>query len=239
MKYLKELIILILLSLLVFVFVRENYYGRLLLRINGGVTTSKEVQINLDKLYSNNQYSSDIVFLGNSITNGVDWNELLGLNVSNQGIGGNTTEQISNRLNNVINESPRHVFIMSGINDIYQGFTVDEIFIRYVEILNYLQNENIEPVVQSTLFVTKTERGYFETNDKVKILNSKLKEHCEQNSITYIDLNGILGVNGELSPKYSTDGVHLNSIGYELWYKELVPVLKDLGYYKNTQGELN
>src|SRR5687768_14696187 len=61
----------------------------------------------------------DVVFLGNSITAGVDWNELLQMNEArNRGISGDITFGVLERLNEVIEGKPAKVFILIGINDI-------------------------------------------------------------------------------------------------------------------------
>lgn len=233
MKYLKETLIVFLSVFLLLIIVRENYYGRLIRRVTGTYTPVKLVQKNLDKIYYNNIYKSDIVFLGNSITKGVDWNELLGLNISNQGVGSDTTEQMLKRVDNVLGEEPKHVFIMSGINDLYKGISVDDIYKTYIELIEVLVENQIQPIVQSTLFVSYSNKNSEDINNQVTLLNSKLLEFCESNSIVFLNINESLGIDGQLNPKLSRDGIHLNSEGYLLWYKKLIPTLNKLGYYEN------
>ena len=237
MKYFKEILIVCLLTLILFITIRENYYGRIIRRLTNPSTSTSLVKENFDKLYSNNIYDSEIVFLGNSITQGVDWNELLGLNVSNQGVGRNTLEQILLRIDNVIKEHPKHVFIMGGINDLYRGLSVDNIFDTYTTIVYQLMKNDISPIIQSTLFVTSTATNSNRTNNQVKLLNTKLQNFSNENSLRYIDLNKLLSLDNKLNERISTDGVHLNSKGYEMWYEELIPILFSLGYYKNLKGE--
>ena len=233
MKYLRETLIVILSVFLLLIIVRENYYGRLMKRVTGTTTPDKLVQKNLDKIYSNNIHKSDIVFLGNSITYVVDWNELLGLNISNQGVGGETTEQMLKRIDNVLGEEPKHVFIMSGINDLYKGLSVNDIYKTYVELIELLIENQIQPIIQSTLFVSFTERNSKEINHQVTLLNSKLLDYCNSNSVVFLNINELFEIGGQLNPKLSKDGVHLNSEGYLLWYKKLIPILNELGYYEN------
>ena len=239
MKYLKETIIVFLSVFLLLIIVRENYYGRLMKRVTGTSTSKKSVQENLDKIYSNNIHKSDIVFLGNSITNGVDWNELLGLNISNQGVGGETTEQMLKRIDNVLGEEPKHVFIMSGINDLYKGLSVNDIYKTYIELIELLIENQIQPIIQSTLFVSFTERNSKEINHQVTLLNSKLLDYCNSNSVVFLNINELFEIGGQLNPKLSRDGVHLNSEGYLLWYKKLIPILNELGYYENLSRGKN
>ena len=51
--------------------------------------------------------SKDIVFIGNSITNGAEWNELFPQKrVKNRGISGDTSEGVFDRLDAVVNVKP-------------------------------------------------------------------------------------------------------------------------------------
>ena len=69
-----------------------------------------------------------IVMIGDSITDGAEWYELLKNNeVQNRGIGGDTTKGILDRLD-TINKSIKKAFLMIGINDIAGYKTVDEIY---------------------------------------------------------------------------------------------------------------
>ena len=62
-----------------------------------------------------------IVFLGNSIIEaGENWNEKFGVdNIVNRGISGDFTEGILVRLDEIIYYKPLAVFILIGINDIF------------------------------------------------------------------------------------------------------------------------
>ncbi|MBF0553388.1 MAG: hypothetical protein HQK96_02390 [Nitrospirae bacterium] len=114
-----------------------------------------------------------IVFLGDSLTAFADWNELFSNgNIINQGVGGDTSRDIYNRLGAVINVAPKKtsrdiynrlgavinvapkkIFIMAGINDIIKGKSVEDLILTYNKILNVLINRlpNVEIYVMSIL----------------------------------------------------------------------------------------
>src|SRR5688572_25430872 len=74
--------------------------------------------------------SKDIIFLGNSITAGVDWNELLQLKrVRNRGISGDISFGILERLDEITEGKPAKVFILIGINDISRNIP-DSVILR-------------------------------------------------------------------------------------------------------------
>ena len=63
----------------------------------------------------------DVVFLGNSITQGGgDWSERLDYpNISNRGIGGDVTDGVLARLEEITFFKPKAVFLLIGINDLW------------------------------------------------------------------------------------------------------------------------
>ncbi|HIP33554.1 MAG TPA: GDSL family lipase [Bacteroidia bacterium] len=179
-------------------------------------------QVGLYNLYQTKQ--SKIVMLGDSITFGANWNELLDdVNIINRGIGSDITNGFIHRLENIYKLNPKYVFIMGGINDIAKGYKVDKIFKNYKIIIEKLKSKNIRPIVQSTLFTTKSKH-----KNKVKKLNLLLMEYCKNNKIDFINLNDKLSKNDILIDDYTNDGVHLKPNGYEIWKKEIEKYLLEI-----------
>lgn len=168
-------------------------------------------------LSENNKY--EIIMIGDSITDGGLWNELLKNDlIQNRGIGGDTTVGVLDRLNS-INPSIQKAFIMIGINDFSRGRTVDDVYQNYVEIISLLTKKNIKVIIQSTLFVGKNKPNFY--NENVSKLNEKLKSFAFNNNLDFIDLNRLLASNYILDDKYSKDEIHLNGAAYKLWADEI------------------
>ncbi|MCT4629156.1 GDSL-type esterase/lipase family protein [Winogradskyella sp.] len=166
--------------------------------------------------------------LGNSITQNVNWNELLNrTDIINRGIGKDVTAGFKNRLNHVTSLKPKYCFIMGGINDILFNIDVDEILANYEDIVRILKAENIIPIIQSTLFVSESYENANSINIKVNNLNSRLIQLSKSHDVKYLDLNGILSSNNNLKDSYTTDGIHLNGIGYLKWKKILAMEMKN------------
>lgn len=159
--------------------------------------------------------SITIAMLGNSLTAYADWDKLLGRSdVQNFGIADFSMKQLSWLLADwVIKSKPALCFINGGHEDIMLGIPVDRIADDYSMILDSLQHNGIKPVVQSTLL--RWENPEF-NNQAVK-LNQLLKAICFEKEISYINLNTVLSDNSGLNPQLTTDGMHLNNKGYELW----------------------
>ena len=67
-------------------------------------------------------YSSDIVFLGNSITDGCEWAELFNnRHVKNRGISGDRSGWLLDRLDPIVGGHPKKLFLMIGVNDLAAG----------------------------------------------------------------------------------------------------------------------
>jgi lysophospholipase L1-like esterase len=173
---------------------------------------------------------TDVVMLGNSITAGAEWSELLGRpHVINRGIGGDNLVGFRHRMQFVLPLRPKVCFVMGGINDLYAGYTPEQVFRHYVAVLDSLRSAAIIPVVQSTLHVSPRWRLADEKNPQVAALNGLLAEYCRQAGVEYLDLNTRLTEDQRLRDEYTTDGVHLTAAAYAVWAEVLEPVLRRHG----------
>jgi lysophospholipase L1-like esterase len=170
-----------------------------------------------------------IAMLGNSLTAYADWNELLGRkDVQNFGVADFSIKQLSWLLDQwVIPSKPGLCFINGGQEDIMLGVPVERIAEDYSMILDSLQHNGIQPVVQSTLMRWEDAEG----NRQADRINQLLKAICNERNIDFINLNTVLSGKNGLKPQYTTDGMHLNSKGYELWSI----ILKDYLLLNNPQ----
>jgi lysophospholipase L1-like esterase len=175
-------------------------------------------------IFSKSMY--EIVMYGNSITQMGNWNcDLNRVDVKNSGILGFTTSHFVLYLNkSVIRYRPKICFLEAGINDIQVGIPLSRTFQNYISILDTLIKHNIEPVLQSTLFVCLPEDGII--NLKVDSLNHFLEKSAYSRKLEYIDLNMYLSANKRLKAEYTTDGLHLNQKAYKIWANELSLTLK-------------
>lgn len=186
-----------------------------------------------------------IVMLGNSLTHGVEWNQLLGRNdVIDMGIVSDILAGFKNRLSYVYKVNPRVCFILGGINDIYQWIPVEQIYSDYIEVIQNLQKRGIKPVIQSTMYAgqewgkdwlaqnkpeLKPVDVNAERNQQVERLNTMLKDYADKNNIEFIDLNKLMTRNHFLRSELTIDGIHLNAAGYKIWGREVEETLKKLG----------
>jgi lysophospholipase L1-like esterase len=165
---------------------------------------------------------SEIVFLGDSLTEWGPWEKLFPeKNIVNLGIAGNKTSDIYNRLNSVWNYSPGKLFLMCGINDLGDGLSVEEIAERYTLIVRSLHDilPETEFYILSVLPVALNEWGNSNlNNDKVDELNLRIQEISRIFQASYVDMSQLFkNEKGELKEKLSLDGLHLSNEGYKVW----------------------
>ena len=189
-------------------------------------------QIALYNIYKPRQ--ADIVMFGNSLTHGASWSDLLGRsNVAQMGITSDIVRGYLNRTNFVLRYRPKIVFIMGGVNDIYNWTPVEEIFSVYIRIIEQFKAKNIIPVIQSTTYSAKNYAkdwgGTPETNAgrnrEVDKLNKMLSDYAKKNSIDYIDIISQLSRNGYLKDEVTWDGIHFKADAYKVWAREVEKVL--------------
>lgn len=158
----------------------------------------------------------DVVFIGDSLTDGVEWKELFpSLKIANRGISGDGTKDVLKRMDSIYSTNAVKAFVMIGINDILQDAEVYTVIENYNSIIEKLVAHGMQVYVQSTLLAGKQKA---QLNTKIKALNEQLKKIADANkSVTYIDLNIILAKESFLSTNFSRDGLHLNGTGYGVW----------------------
>lgn len=184
-----------------------------------------QLQTGLYDIYKTRE--ANIVMLGNSITHGVNWNELMGRNdIIERGIPSDVLSGFLNRLEYVYKLKPRFCFVMGGINDIYSGYSAEDVFNEYMKVIEGLRSQGITPVIQSTLYVSPKWHDAADKNPEVKKLNALLMKYARDNGIRFMDLNAKMTIDGFLKAELTYDGLHLNANGYAIWREELEAVLK-------------
>ena len=173
---------------------------------------------------------SDIIFLGNSITNGGEWAELLGNpHAKNRGISGDTTQGVLDRLSTITKGKPSKIFLLIGTNDLSRGKSMDEI----AKIVERVKRESpaTKLYVQSVFPVNPKFNkflGHMNRQKDIAALNAKIKAVAARYGVTYIDVykSLVLPSTDVMNPEYTNDGLHLLGKGYLKWVEVLKPYLK-------------
>lgn len=167
---------------------------------------------------------NDIVFLGNSITDGGNFEELFKReDVKNRGIRSDIIPGVMKRLDQVVKGHPRKIFLLIGINDVSHGHSVDKLAQRYENLVKEIMRrspqtklylQSIMPI-DNRFGVYRNLRGKEQT---VVDFNKRIQAIAEENGLTYIDLWPVLSdKEGRMRSDFTNDGLHLTGPGYRAW----------------------
>lgn len=175
----------------------------------------------------------DIVMLGNSLTDGAEWNELLNNpHVKNRGIVGDIVQGFYERLEPILKGQPKKLFIMGGINDVSHGVSGDSIA-RAMEKLIVLVKQRCPKTkiyLQSMLPFNNDVRMWKNLRDREHVVvegNAALSHVARRQGVTWIDLYKLFDDGtGHLKREYTNDGLHLMGPAYLVWRDAIKPYVK-------------
>jgi len=165
---------------------------------------------------------TDTVFLGDSLTESFDLQKHFGRDdLRNRGMSGNMTEHVLYRLEEITNAKPKFVFLMIGINDLYQGMDFEIVISNINTILLEIRTKTPETkvLVQSILPVNE-DKLLIDSfiNKKIYEANNRIRNICDELKISFIDIHpDFLNETGQMDTLYTYDGVHLTEAGYVHW----------------------
>jgi lysophospholipase L1-like esterase len=172
--------------------------------------------------------TGNIVFLGNSITEGGKWKKLSGDSTAvNRGIGGDITFGVLRRLKEIIDAKPSKVFLLIGVNDIGKDIpdaVIADNIRKIVERFNR-ESPSTSVFVQTILPVNPSVKNFpqhYDKNEHIKNTNTLIKRSVKSLRSKLIDTNALFSdKRGFLKAELTPDGLHLNSDGYNLWAQHL------------------
>lgn len=144
--------------------------------------------------------------------------------ILNAGFGGSQAVDLIYHLDRlVLKYKPKKVFIYEGDNDIFSKKKPKDIIATTIEIIKKIKAAN--PKTNVVLISVKPSVSRWKLRRKYKKLNQKFQKLSEtDSSILYADVWNIM-LKGRKVRKdiFVSDNLHMNAIGYELWYQALKP----------------
>ena len=179
--------------------------------------------------------SGDVIFLGNSITDGGEWSEMFkDLDIKNRGISGDISAGVLNRLREVTDRKPSRLFLMIGINDLASGISVDSLTKNILLIASQVHENSAGTrlYIQSLLPVNEYYGkfpGHTKKLTEVIQVNKILEKNAPAYHYQFIDLfTHFKNADGKLDTAYTNDGLHLTGKGYMLWKHLVYPYVYGL-----------
>jgi lysophospholipase L1-like esterase len=164
------------------------------------------------------QSKADLLFVGDSITEGGIWNEWFPTRVTaNRGIGGDVSAEVLARMD-ALTATAKVVYLLIGTNDLTMRVKEDEIVETVRAILLGLRAKYPEAriVIQSVM----PRKANF--RERLRALNVRYVALADELGIEYLDLWPALGTSdGLLMKELSLDALHLNGEGYRRWVQVL------------------
>lgn len=195
---------------------------------------------------------NDIVFLGNSLTEGGKWADYFsdvnaklakkGGAIRNRGVVGDTFGGIDNRLDQIVKGQPAKVFLLSGVNDISHNLSADSIANGVMNVVRRIKKESPKTKIylQSLLPFNESFNRYRLLEGKtamVSEINIKLAKMAAEEKVQFINLYPLFLENGAadlkkpaeeqvLKKSVTRDGLHLTQDGYKIWVEAIGKFVK-------------
>lgn len=181
-------------------------------------------------------YADSVVFLGDSLTHIGWWRSYFpDVQTANQGVGGNTTLQVLDRLEPVVGPKPAKIFLLIGANDYNFGVDKNLILLNYERIVYEIRTQapDTRLYVQLIMPYGPKVREYFpmiRETYKADILeiNFGIAQIAAKYDATLLNTYlALVDENGDLKPGYTLDQIHLEAPGYEAWVGYLGPYVRE------------
>ncbi len=174
----------------------------------------------------------DIIMLGNSLTDGAEWNELLNnRHVKNRGIVGDIIQGYYERMEPILKGQPKKIFILGGVNDVSHDVSGDSIA-RAMEKLIVLiktRSPRTKIYLQSMLPFNNEVRLWKYLKDREQVVvdgNRALEQVARRQGVTWINLYPLfVDDNDRLRAEYTNDGLHLMGPAYLIWRDAIKPYI--------------
>lgn len=154
----------------------------------------------------------------------------------NCGVRGATAYQLMYLIESCITRyDPKNVIILVGNNDLSDENQADKVesafsLFKAIEVM-LMKNKGIKQVaVISPLPIDEARaKGNWKDNVQLKLLGDEYRKICEDlDNVRYIDCFDSLIKDGQLCLDYTTDGEHLNDLGYERMTQLIKPVFQEM-----------
>jgi lysophospholipase L1-like esterase len=172
------------------------------------------------------EHRPSTAFVGDSITAHGDWAVWFPDRLThNFGVGGNTTDDVIARVDEVVAVQPDAVALLIGTNDLGTRKSVEHL-VRNVEYLLVTLRRDLPGTRMLVQSVMPRAREFAAL---VQDANRHLRQFSPTVNAQFLDLWPALAQqDGEIDPRFSDDRLHLSAAGYEAWLNELRPALERL-----------
>jgi len=165
-------------------------------------------------------------FVGHSQLDNWNIKKLCGYNVRNCGIGGISSFQYCDLIlrEELLVCKDDFFIVMHGTNDIVYDYSFEEIFESIMDTRRYIRNVSSAQI----LFVKcmHTNGRMDRDNKKINALNEYVCSRLPEDVIS-VGVSALDDAFGNLRQEYTTDGLHLSELGYQIFEGILTNAIKE------------
>jgi lysophospholipase L1-like esterase len=173
----------------------------------------------LTELYKTLQIPEQaIIFLGNSLIQDYNWNELdRNYTYINRGIRGATTKHLIQQINEMNLNKPKAFVVLTGTNEMLMNLSTHQT-IRDLDSLSRIMIAKRTFVIWNTIpYVGSDFHRSEKINSKLDTVNAFIRTLGMVKFFEIFDLNFATSLNGFLQKDLTYDNIHLNWKGYQIW----------------------
>lgn len=183
------------------------------------------------------QPKGEIVLVGDSLTDFYQISEFIPTcSIKNRGIAEDTTDDLIERIQEILLIKPSKVFLQIGINDIIQKgkkIKPNQLVNKIITIADMFSNINAIVYIIS-LYPINRKKMLFSpyicgkaTNKIINAVNLELEKQCNEKNHEFINVHdNLCDGYGNLRQEFTLEGLHLTVLAYE----EITNILK--GYFR-------
>jgi lysophospholipase L1-like esterase len=204
--------------------------------VKTGASGSRFLQMHQKFLDRAKQGNIDLLFLGDSITEGWGkapqvWKDNYEpLHVANFGIGGDRTQHVLWRIENgeLDGIHPKVCVLMIGTNNTNSD-GAEPIANAVEKIVKEVQEKTGAKVLLLAVFPRERKQDKPEQMETIKQINERLAKLDNGKTIRYLDIGPkFMAADGHLNQKLFSDGLHPNVEGYQIWADAMKPLLDEM-----------
>ena len=151
-----------------------------------------------------------IAMIGDSLTELAPWSGMFPHeDIANYGISNDTVEGVLARAPSILESHATKMFVMIGINDLRQGWSIASLVLTYRMLVEALGRDGATVFVQSNLCTADST-----LNMRAAELNAEMRMLCGAGTCEFVEVNDAIC---PLNDTMTIDGLHLSPMGYERW----------------------
>lgn len=174
---------------------------------------------------SNKEYFEDSVFMGDSLTEPLDFYNILNKS-SVLAKKGQSVLDAKKSAQELLNLNPKKVFLLYGLNDLEMFKNASDFKKNYGELIDLVKQNapNAYIYAQSVMPVQEKVNNKDYSSDRINEFTEAIKELGREKKINYIDIKPVIKNKEYL---YEPDGMHFTIKFYDLWLDYLKNYLEN------------